>query len=63
MPRTLKDAGSECWAVYDDDRLVARIVPHDAGGGWKAVDLNGKALTTQPYGWPELCLQYLPAEL
>jgi hypothetical protein len=63
MTRTLRDAGSECWAVYDNDRLVARIVPHDSGTGWKAVDLNGKALTTQPRDTPELVLKYLPADL
>ena len=26
--RTIKDTGGECWEVYDDDVLVARIVPH-----------------------------------
>ena len=63
MARTLKNAGQECWAVYDGDRLIARIVPHDTGAGWKGVDLNGNALTTQSCLTPELVLEDLPAEL
>jgi hypothetical protein len=62
MAITIKDAGSACWAVYDGDRLFARIVPHDSGAGWKAVDLDGNALTKQPYATPQLVPQYLPKQ-
>jgi hypothetical protein len=61
--RTIKDTGSECWEVYDDDVLVARIEPHDTGSGWRGVDLTGRALTVQSYSTPQLVLQHLPADL
>jgi hypothetical protein len=54
--RTIKDKGSECREVYDDDVLVARIVPHDSGSGWKGVNLIGRTLTVQPYSTPQLVL-------
>jgi hypothetical protein len=60
---TLRDAGAECKAVHEDGDLVARLVPHDSGSGWKIVDLNGKALSTQPYETPRLALRYLPRGL
>ena len=58
--RRLKDMGSECWGVLEDDVLVARIVPHDIGYGWKLVDLQGKALNTRNFETPELALKHLP---
>jgi hypothetical protein len=60
---TTKDAASQCTEVYEDDYLVARIVPHDIGTGWKIVDLESKTLTTQPYETVELALKYLPIGL
>ena len=60
MSRTMKDTGSECWEVYDEDCLVARIVPHDTGAGWKLVDLNGNALNTRSFETPNLAEKYLP---
>ncbi len=65
MAYTVMDAGKDCYAVYDGDRLVARIVPHRSGFGWRAVspDLAEKDLTTQRYETPELALKYLPAGL
>jgi len=63
MSRTIKDTGSECHEVYDDDCLVARIVPHDTGTGWKLVDLNGTALNTRSFERPSLAVEYLPSKL
>lgn len=60
MSRTMKDTGSECWEVYDDDSLVARIVPHNTGAGWKIVDLQGNALNTRSFETPDLALKFLP---
>ncbi len=60
---TTKDTGTACTDVYEDGHLVARLVPHDRGSGWKIVDLKGSALTTQPYDTAKLALQYLPTGL
>jgi len=64
MPRKLKDAGSQCWEVYDDHgRPVARIVPHDTDAGWKLVDIKGNSLSTRSFESPELAEKYLPSSL
>ena len=58
--RTMRGTpGTECWEVYDDDILVARIVPHDTGSGWKLVDLEGNALNPRSFQTPTLAEIYL----
>jgi hypothetical protein len=42
---------------------VDSAVPHGTPFGWKIVNLEGKALTTQPYQTVELALKYLPIGL
>jgi hypothetical protein len=63
MAIELKQTGTECHEVYKDDRVVARVVPHNRGTGWKLVDLKGNALDPRSYGTPELAIRYLPADL
>ena len=60
MARTLEFTGSGFWEVYDDDCLVAHIVPHNSGTGWKLVDLRGHAFSIRTDETPELAAQYLP---
>jgi hypothetical protein len=52
MARTLENTGYQ-WEVYDDDFLVAHIVPHDSGTGWSLVDLRGHAFSIRIYETPE----------
>jgi hypothetical protein len=58
--RTMKETGTECWEVYDDDSLVARIVRHATETGWMLVDLQGNALNTRSFETPKLAEKYLP---
>ncbi len=60
---TTKDTGTECTEVYENGYLVARIVPHDSGFGWKVVGPQGKGLSTRAFETRELTLQYLPRGL
>ena len=59
MARTLENTGYR-WEVYDDDFLVAHIVPHDSGTGWSLVDLRGHAFSIRSYETPESAADYLP---
>ena len=59
MARTLENTGYG-WEVYDDDFLVAQIVPHDSGTGWSLVDLRGHAFSIRSYETPESAADYLP---
>jgi hypothetical protein len=55
MAITVKEVESDRWDVYDDDRIVARIVPFERGSEWwKLVDLDNTALSTRRFETPQL---------
>ena len=59
MARTLENTGYQ-WEVYDDDFMVARIVPHDFGNWLVARPLISYPSSIRSYETPELAADYLP---
>ena len=60
MSEKLTNTAVECREVWEDDQIVAHIVPHDSGVGWKIVDLNGNTLDPRSYSTPEWAEKYVP---
>jgi hypothetical protein len=60
VSETLTNTAIECREVWEDDQLIARIVPHDSGVGWQIVDLAGNTLDPRSYATQEWAEKSVP---